>query len=282
MSAARKVYWIDPTQDPAEHGGFVPSVVTEGDPDHVPMLGTGAAARPWIWGTDLETAKQAADKANADLGIAADEARTIVARSMALARSTQREDPRLELLRSLLALMERRNDVSTEDQDAALEWAIKTLSTPQRPSRPYTVAYDDGDPEQPYVAQYTEKLGRTDNEHKARRLIFLHNNQRTRPADEPLDPRGSELEFRRFLPLKIAGFDVLHVDGWVPGTDGASYAWAAAVTYRSGEFSTHRVVWRHDDPANTWIVEVGQYGYDTLAAAREDLARRLGTARENA
>lgn len=273
-STGRIVYWIDPTQDTTRYGGYVPSVVTEFEPGHQPMIGPHDGVRPIIWGSTLEDAQANAEAANAEMGIAPDDARSIVTYSMALGQDDSHLS-KLRLLRTLMGM----NDISSEGQGAALEeaveWAIEKLSS-TRPSVPYTVAYDDREPESPYVAQYTTQVGRAATMRDARRLNFLHNNARTRPADEPTDPRGSELEFRKFIPRRLNGFDVLHIDGWQAGVEGDSYASALVVSHGGASgFCVQRVSWRHDSPLCTWDVDAGEYCYESLTAAREGLARRL-------
>jgi hypothetical protein len=61
----RQCFWIDPAQDPTEHGGWVPSLVVEDEPGHSPMLGHGKLAAPWIWGATLDAAKQVCASTNA-------------------------------------------------------------------------------------------------------------------------------------------------------------------------------------------------------------------------
>ncbi len=53
----RYCYYIPATQDPTPHGGYVPSLVTENDPGHSPMLGRGTGSAPWVWGQTLAEAE---------------------------------------------------------------------------------------------------------------------------------------------------------------------------------------------------------------------------------
>lgn len=46
-----------------EHG-FIPSLVTEGEPGHSPMTGRGEHATPWYWGDTYERAWKVADRYN--------------------------------------------------------------------------------------------------------------------------------------------------------------------------------------------------------------------------
>jgi hypothetical protein len=62
----RKCFYIDPTQDPAEHGGYVPSLVVENEAGHSPLAGnTRSLTAPWVWGQDLATAERVCTQANA-------------------------------------------------------------------------------------------------------------------------------------------------------------------------------------------------------------------------
>lgn len=63
----RICYYIDPHQRNPQ--GFIPSVVTEGEPGFCPLVGSGEHAEPWYWGTDLETAERICAQANVDLGL---------------------------------------------------------------------------------------------------------------------------------------------------------------------------------------------------------------------
>jgi hypothetical protein len=54
---SRQCYTIPPTQNPAVHGGYVPSLVVEGKSGHCPMTGRGEHSMPWVWGKTLEEAE---------------------------------------------------------------------------------------------------------------------------------------------------------------------------------------------------------------------------------
>ena len=75
-------YYINPDQDTNEHGGYVPSIVVEGEDGHRPLLGNGPCAAPWVWGTDLKVAQQIAAERNDRIGITPQRATQIVASSM--------------------------------------------------------------------------------------------------------------------------------------------------------------------------------------------------------
>lgn len=59
--------------------GFVPSLVTEGEADHSPMIGSGEQSQPWFWGVTLEVAQATCDRVNLeDFNLSPDEAKEIV------------------------------------------------------------------------------------------------------------------------------------------------------------------------------------------------------------
>jgi hypothetical protein len=65
--SARRCFYVSP--DALTEHGYIPSVVTEGEPGHAPLTGQGTAAAPWYWGHDYEQACRIAKKANAELGL---------------------------------------------------------------------------------------------------------------------------------------------------------------------------------------------------------------------
>lgn len=64
-------------------GGFIPSVVTEDEPGHSPLIGRGELAEPWFWGRTFDEAERTCAEQNADLGIDETEAKRIVDSSIA-------------------------------------------------------------------------------------------------------------------------------------------------------------------------------------------------------
>ena len=77
----RQCFWIPVCQD--DPHGFVPSLVTENEPGHSPMVGQGEYASPWYWGKTLEKAKETCNRVNKDrFGISEKTALRIVASSM--------------------------------------------------------------------------------------------------------------------------------------------------------------------------------------------------------
>lgn len=77
----RTCFWIDPAQDGSE--GWIPSVVTEGEPGHSPLKGNPEKLRaPWIWGVTLEQAQAVCAVENAKNGVSPDDALEILMSSM--------------------------------------------------------------------------------------------------------------------------------------------------------------------------------------------------------
>lgn len=74
-------YYVDPTQNPKEHDGYVPSVVFENVPGHYPMLRTQGQA-PWVFGATLEQAEIICRRVNAQRGLSERDVTKIVASSM--------------------------------------------------------------------------------------------------------------------------------------------------------------------------------------------------------
>jgi len=91
-------YWINETQDPEEHGGFVPSIVVRDESGHFPLKGKPPCAAPWVWGKTLDEAKKVASRINyKDLGLTPEAVDEIVASSMKAQTETHRcEDCRAE------------------------------------------------------------------------------------------------------------------------------------------------------------------------------------------
>jgi hypothetical protein len=68
--------------DQYDGNGYIPSLVTEGEPGHAPLTGNGPGASPWYWGKSYEQAQAVCTQENARLGISAEDAAQIVASSM--------------------------------------------------------------------------------------------------------------------------------------------------------------------------------------------------------
>ena len=78
----RQCFAIFPDQ--FDEGGFIPSLVTEGEAGHQPLRGHGRLSTPWYWGVDYETAKRVCEKANADdFGLTPEQVQEIVHSSIA-------------------------------------------------------------------------------------------------------------------------------------------------------------------------------------------------------
>lgn len=82
--------------------GYIPSVVTEDEPGHSPMMGKGELSQPWYWGKDIDTAKRIARESNEKLGLSDDDVDEIVTSSITAAiRQQGREDAARERLENL-------------------------------------------------------------------------------------------------------------------------------------------------------------------------------------
>jgi hypothetical protein len=67
--------------------GWIPSVVTEGQPGHQPLMGNGPQAQPWHWGRTYREAVHICNLENAQaFGLTPADAAAIVASSMAAER----------------------------------------------------------------------------------------------------------------------------------------------------------------------------------------------------
>lgn len=77
----RKCFYIDPTQD-VDENGYIPSLVTENEPGHAPLVGNGSHAQPWYWGKTLEQANAIAKQQNERLGLTDRDVIEIISSSM--------------------------------------------------------------------------------------------------------------------------------------------------------------------------------------------------------
>lgn len=82
----RWCYYVPECQDPAKHGGYVPSMVEENEPGHSPMLGNGPGSAPWVWGKTIEEARLVCAQVNTRMGVSEEEASKIVVSSMRAGR----------------------------------------------------------------------------------------------------------------------------------------------------------------------------------------------------
>ena len=80
MTEPRKCFYIP--DDQFDENGYIPSLVTEGEPGHAPLKGNGAHASPWYWGKTYEEAMTVCVKENERLGISPEDAARIVLSSM--------------------------------------------------------------------------------------------------------------------------------------------------------------------------------------------------------
>ncbi|TDC02666.1 hypothetical protein E1091_00245 [Micromonospora fluostatini] len=81
MSEARTAVWVFESE--RTERGYVPSVVVEGKPGHIPLSGQGEGAQPWYWGATLEEARKIATEHNARRGLTESDVQEIVASSFA-------------------------------------------------------------------------------------------------------------------------------------------------------------------------------------------------------
>ncbi|GAA2471161.1 hypothetical protein [Winogradskya humida] len=72
----RYAFYVDETM--RTEYGYVPSIITEDEPDHTPMRGNGTHATPWYWGHDLMAARTIAAQANAALGLTDSDVRAVI------------------------------------------------------------------------------------------------------------------------------------------------------------------------------------------------------------
>lgn len=80
-SGRRWCYTIVATQDPEEYGGYVPSLVVEGERGHWPMVGREDQA-PWVWGDSLSKAQAVCLEYNAKRGLTQEDELRIVASTL--------------------------------------------------------------------------------------------------------------------------------------------------------------------------------------------------------
>ena len=76
----RQCYVVLETQ--RDQHGYIPSLVTEGQPGHAPLTGQGEFATPWYWGDSFEEAEAVCAAMNTRRGIDAKAANEIKLSSM--------------------------------------------------------------------------------------------------------------------------------------------------------------------------------------------------------
>ena len=64
-----------------DENGYIPSVVTEGEPGYKLLAGNGDLATPWYWGKTLQEAQMTCARENYKKGIGVDEALAILVSS---------------------------------------------------------------------------------------------------------------------------------------------------------------------------------------------------------
>ncbi len=76
----RQCYFV--TESQCDEYGFIPSLVTENEPGHSPMIG-GKDQAPWYWGKTIERAREVCARVNIErFSISQQTADRIVASSM--------------------------------------------------------------------------------------------------------------------------------------------------------------------------------------------------------
>lgn len=75
--------------------GYVPSLVTENQPGHAPLVGRDELARPWFWGRTLEEAEATCERVNREtFGLEPDETLQIVISSIAAQNRREADERR--------------------------------------------------------------------------------------------------------------------------------------------------------------------------------------------
>jgi hypothetical protein len=67
-----------------DKNGYIPSVVTEGEPGHSPLTGHSEFSRPWYWGKTYEEAEVTCKKMNTEMGLSERDVTEIVWSSVRL------------------------------------------------------------------------------------------------------------------------------------------------------------------------------------------------------
>lgn len=79
----RRCFYILPSQDSDIYGGYVPSLVTEDEAGHAPLIGDGhPISQPWVWGKTLDEAEAIAATRNFQKGLSEEDVDEIIASSM--------------------------------------------------------------------------------------------------------------------------------------------------------------------------------------------------------
>ncbi|GAA0547178.1 hypothetical protein GCM10010172_31190 [Paractinoplanes ferrugineus] len=117
----RRAFYVDATMQ--TENGFIPSVVTEDEPGHTPMRGSGPLASPLFWGDDLATARQIAEQANTDLGLTDSDVRDIVTSSF---RASEAIAEAGRLIRSMVSEAVSYDVASGDDPSAG--WFLRRVT----------------------------------------------------------------------------------------------------------------------------------------------------------
>jgi hypothetical protein len=79
----RQCFYI-PEGQFVEGKGFVPSLVTEGEEGHKPLIGSGDLSEPWYWGMTYDQAKETCRTENARLGLSEADVLDIITSSISI------------------------------------------------------------------------------------------------------------------------------------------------------------------------------------------------------
>ncbi len=80
-TSPRKCFFI-PVDGYVDGKGFVPSVVTENEPGHAPLIGSDNLSQPYYWGDTYDKAKAIAESENTRLGLTPGDVNNIILSSM--------------------------------------------------------------------------------------------------------------------------------------------------------------------------------------------------------
>lgn len=98
-------------------------------------------------------------------------------------------------------------------------------------------------------------------------------------VEQTLNERTSIDAFRAVMPMRVDGLVICMLVGWIPGDDSA-YATGVVVTHQGqGPYSTHILVWAHDNPGRLWLLQDGRYDYADFEGARDDAELRTRQSR---
>lgn len=87
MTEKRQCFFVDP-ESYVEGKGYIPSLITEGEPGHAPLTGDPAKHQtPWYWGQTYEEAVNICKAQNEQMGLTPDDVMDIIGSSMRAQRA---------------------------------------------------------------------------------------------------------------------------------------------------------------------------------------------------